>query len=60
LGIAGGFVLKNPIPETIPGHGLQAVTGVLGVYFNYREIFKIEHLYRQVSIRVIRKIILSD
>jgi hypothetical protein len=55
LGITGGFVLKNPIPETLTGHELQAVTGVLGVYFNYWKFFKIEHLYRLALTRVIRK-----
>jgi hypothetical protein len=39
LGIAGGFVLKNPTSETLTGHGLQAVTGVLGVLFQLQGIF---------------------
>jgi hypothetical protein len=47
LGIAGGFVLKNRIPETLTGHGLRAVTGVLGVLFQLQGNFlKIDHLYR--------------
>jgi hypothetical protein len=33
LGIAPGFVSKNPVPETPTGHRLRAVTGVLGVLF---------------------------
>jgi hypothetical protein len=33
MGIAWGFVLKNPIPETLTGHGLRAIKGVLGVLF---------------------------
>jgi hypothetical protein len=33
LGIAGGFVLKNPITESLTRHVLWAVTGVLGVLF---------------------------
>jgi len=28
-----GFVLKNPVPETLAGHGLRAITGVFGVLF---------------------------
>jgi hypothetical protein len=39
LGIAGGFVLKNRIPETLTGHGLRAVTGVLGVLFQLQGNF---------------------
>jgi hypothetical protein len=33
LGITGGFILKNPILETLTGLGLRAVIGVLGVLF---------------------------
>jgi hypothetical protein len=25
--------LKNPVPETLAGHGLRAITGVFGVLF---------------------------
>jgi hypothetical protein len=32
-GIARGFVLKNPVQETLMGHGLRAITGVFGVLF---------------------------
>ena len=28
-----GFVLKNPVPEILAGHGLRAITGVFGVLF---------------------------
>ena len=28
-----GFVLKNPVPETLAGHGLRAIKGVFGVLF---------------------------
>jgi hypothetical protein len=39
LGIAWGFVLKNPVPETFTGHGLRAVTGVSGVLFQLQGNF---------------------
>jgi hypothetical protein len=29
----GGFVLKNPVPETLAGHGLRVTVGVFGVLF---------------------------
>jgi hypothetical protein len=28
-----GFVLKNPVPEILAGHGLRLITGVFGVLF---------------------------
>ena len=39
LGIAGGFVLKNPIKETLTVHGVRAVTGVMGGLFQLQENF---------------------
>jgi len=39
LGITGGFVLKSPIPETLTGHRLLAVTGGLGVLFQLQRNF---------------------
>jgi hypothetical protein len=33
LGISGGFVLNNPVPETVARHGLRAIKGVFGVLF---------------------------
>jgi hypothetical protein len=27
------FFLKNPVPETLAGHGLRAIIGVFGVLF---------------------------
>jgi hypothetical protein len=47
MGIAWGFVLKNPIPETLTGHGLRAIKGVLGVLFQLPGNFKKnDHPYR--------------
>ena len=32
-GFVRGFFRKNPVPETLAGHGLLAITGVFGVSF---------------------------
>jgi hypothetical protein len=33
LWLQRGFVLKNPVPETLAWHGLRLITGVFGVLF---------------------------
>jgi hypothetical protein len=36
--------LKNPVPETLAGHGLRAITGVFGVLFQLLGNFLDDHL----------------
>jgi len=35
LGIARGFILKNPVRQSFTQYGLRAVPGIMGIYFNY-------------------------
>ena len=39
LWITRGFLQKNPTPEILTRHGLQAITGVLGDLFQLQEYF---------------------
>jgi len=59
-GFVRGFFLKNPVPETLAGHGLRAITGVFGVLFLLLVNFLKLSIEGDRVIRVTQKIIASD
>jgi hypothetical protein len=54
------FVLKNPVPETLAGHGLRAITGVFGVLFQLLGNFLKITYQINLIIRFTKKNIFSD